>query len=83
MAAEAATQTNLAYTLEIYGSILKQSQGCIELRKKLRALQIKSTQGSTKGLNNLLGKVTSVPFMFGGKSDKDPEGTIVKAEALI
>jgi cytochrome c-type biogenesis protein CcmH/NrfG len=83
VAADAAIQTNLSYTLEIYGSILKQSQGCLELRKKLRALQIKSAQGSTKGLNNLLGKVTSVPFMFGGKSEKDPEGTLVKAEVLI
>ena len=82
-ATDAAIQTNLSYTLEIYGSILKQSQGCLELRKKLRALQIKSAQGSTKGLNNLLGKVTSVPFMFGGKSEKDPEGTLVKAEVLI
>jgi hypothetical protein len=82
-AAEAAIQTNLSYTLEIYSSILKQSQGCLELRKKLRTLQIKSVQGSTKGLNNFLGKVTSVPFMFGGKGEKDPEGTLVKAEALI
>lgn len=82
-AAEAAIQSNLSYTLEIYSSILKQSQGCLELRKKLRALQIKSVQGSTKGLNNFLGKVTSVPFMFGGKGEKDPEGTLVKAEALI
>jgi Flp pilus assembly protein TadD len=82
-AADAAIQTNLAYTLEVYSSILKQSQGCLELRKKLRALQIKSLQGSTKGLNNLLGKVTAVPFMFGGKGEKDPEGTLVKAEALI
>ena len=82
-AADAAAQTNLSYTLEIYSSILKQSQGCLELRQKLRALQIKSTQGSTKGLNNLLGKVTAVPFMFGNKGDKDPEGNLVKAEALI
>ena len=82
-AADAAIQTNLNYTLEIYSSILKQSQGCLELRKKLRSLQIKSVQGTTKGLNNLLGKVTSVPFMFGGKGEKDPEGTLVKAEALI
>jgi hypothetical protein len=82
-AADAAIQTNTAYTLEVYSSILKQSQGCLELRKKLRALQIKSLQGSTKGLNNLLGKVTAVPFMFGGKGEKDPEGTLVKAEALI
>lgn len=82
-AADAAIQTNLAYTLEVYSSILKQSQGCLELRKKLRALQIKSLQGSTKGLNNFLGKVTAVPFMLGGKGEKDPEGTLVKAEALI
>jgi tetratricopeptide (TPR) repeat protein len=82
-AAEAAIQSNLSYTLEVYSSILKQSQGCIELRKKLRALQIKSIQGSTKGLNNLLGKVTAVPFMFGGKGEKDPEGTLIKAEVLI
>lgn len=82
-AADAAVRTNLAYTLEIYSSILKQSQGCLELRKKLRALQIKRAEGSNKGLNNLLGKVTSVPFMFGGKVEKDPEGTLAKAEALI
>lgn len=82
-AAEAAIQSNLSYTLEVYSSILKQSLGCIELRKKLRALQIKSIQGSTKGLNNLLGKVTAVPFMFGGKGEKDPEGTLIKAEGLI
>ena len=71
------------YSLEIFSSILKQSQGCLELRKKLRDLQIKKVHGSTKGLNNLLGKVTAVPFMFGGKGDKDPEGTLVKAELLI
>ena len=82
-AAEAAIQSNLSYTLEVYSSILKQSLGCIELRKKLRTLQIKSIQGSTKGLNNLLGKVTAVPFMFGGKGEKDPEGTLIKAEGLI
>ena len=40
-AADAAIQTNLGYTLEIYSSILKQSQGCLELRKKLRGLQLK------------------------------------------
>lgn len=82
-AADAAIRTNINYTLEIYSSILKQSQGCIELRKKLRDIQIKKAQGSTKGINNLLGKVTSVPFMFGGKGEKDPEGTLIKAETLI
>ena len=33
-AAEAAVQTDLNYSLEIFSSILKQSQGCLELRKK-------------------------------------------------
>jgi Flp pilus assembly protein TadD len=82
-AADAAANSNPGYSLEIYSSILKQSQGCLELRKKLRALQFKKAQSSTKGINNLLGKVTSVPFMFGGKADKDPETSLVKAEALI
>ena len=34
-AAEAAVQTDLNYSLEIFSSILKQSQGCLELRKKI------------------------------------------------
>ena len=82
-AADAAANSNISYSLEIYSSILKQSQGCLELRKKLRALQFKNIQASGKGINGLLGKVTSVPFMFGGKAEKDPEGSLVKAEVLI
>ena len=82
-AADAAANSNISYSLEIYSSILKQSQGCLELRKKLRALQFKNIQTSGKGINVLLGKVTSVPFMFGGKAEKDPEGSLVKAEVLI
>jgi tetratricopeptide (TPR) repeat protein len=82
-AADAAANSNTSYSLEIYSSILKQSQGCLELRKKLRALQFKNIKASGKGINGLLGKVTSVPFMFGGKAEKDPEGSLVKAEVLI
>ena len=82
-AADAAINSNISYSLEIYSSILKQSQGCLELRKKLRTLQFKNVQNSGKGINSLLGKVTSVPFMFGGKAEKDPEGTLAKAEVLI
>lgn len=82
-AADAAANSNISYSLEIYSSILKQSQGCLELRKKLRALQFKNIQASGKGINGLLGKVTSVPFMFGAKAEKDPEGSLVKAETLI
>ena len=81
--AEEAAQTNPTYALEIYGAILKQNQGCLELRQKLRALQLKKLQGSTKGLSGILTKVTSAPFMFRGKGDKDPEGTIAKAEGLL
>ena len=82
-AADAAANSNTSYSLEIYSSILKQSQGCLELRKKLRALQFKNIKASGKGINGLLGKVTSVPFMFGGKTEKDPGGSLVKAEVLI
>ena len=71
-AAEAAVQTDLNYHWKFFREFLNNS-GCLELRK-LRDLQIKKVQGSTKGLNNLIGKVTAVPFMFGGKGDKDPEG---------
>jgi len=81
--ADEVAQANPTYALEIYGAILKQNQGCLELRQKLRALQLKQLQGSTKGLSGILTKVTSAPFMFRGKGDKDPEGTIAKAEGLL
>ena len=81
--ADQVAQSNPTYALEIYAAILKQNQGCLELRKKLRALQFKRLQGSSKGLSGILTKVTSAPFMFRGKGDKDPEGTIVKAEGLL
>lgn len=82
-AADKASLSNPSYSIEIYAAILKQSHGCLELRKKLRALQFRMAQSSTKGLSGLLGKVTSAPFMLIGKSDKDPEGLLVKAEDLI
>ena len=82
-AADKASLSNPSYSIEVYAAILKQSPGCLELRKKLRALQLRIAQSSTKGLSGLLGKVTSAPFMLRGKSDKDPEGLLVKAEDLI
>jgi tetratricopeptide (TPR) repeat protein len=81
--ADEMAQGNPTYALEIYGAILKQNQGCLELRRKLRSLQFKKLLGATKGLSSILTKVTSAPFMFRGKGDKDPEGTIVKAEGLL
>jgi len=83
---ESADQTsrgNPTYALEIYSAILSQNPGCLELRRKLRALQFKQLQGSTRGLSGILTKVTSAPFMFRGKADKDPEGTMSKAEELL
>ena len=82
-AAESAERTNPSYALEVLGAVLKQSPGCLELRKKLRALQIKVSGGNTKGLSKLLGKMTATPFRITGKSEKDPEGTLLKAEELI
>ena len=80
--ADELTQRNPTYAREIYGAILTQRPGCLELRKKLRALQINSLQTNTKGLSGLLHKVTSAPFMF-KSDDKNPEGTLAKAEGLI
>ena len=82
-AAEHAEKMNPSYTLEVLGSVLKQSPGCLELRKKLRALQIKATAGNTKGLSKFLGKMTATPFRIIGASDKDPENALQKAEELI
>ena len=82
-AADKASLSNPSYSIEVYAAILKQSPGCLELRKKLRALQLRIAKSSTKGLSGLLGKVTTAPFMIRGKSDKDPEGLLVKAEDLI
>tara|TARA_B100000212_G_scaffold239367_1_gene182286 strand:+ start:3205 stop:4608 length:1404 start_codon:yes stop_codon:yes gene_type:complete len=82
-AADKASLSNPSYSIEVYAAILKQSPGCLELRKKLRALQLRIAKSSTKGLSGLLGKVTTAPFMLRGKSDKDPEGLLVKAEDLI
>ena len=82
-AADKASLTNPNYSTEIYSAILNNSPGCLELRKKLRELQLRIAKGSTKGLTGLLGKVTAAPFMLRGKSDKDPEGSLKKAEDLI
>ena len=82
-AAETAERMNPSYALEVLGAVLKQSPGCLELRKKLRALQIKVSGGNTKSFSNLIGKMTATPFRMAGKSDKDPKGTLQKAEELI
>lgn len=82
-AAEVAEKTNPSYALEIFGSVLRQVPGCLELRKKLRVLQIKITGSNTKGFSKFLGKVTAAPFRIGKKVEKDPEASLLKAEEFI
>ena len=48
-AADKAASTNPGYSIEIYSAILKLTPGCLELRKKLRTLQLRMAQKSTKG----------------------------------
>ncbi len=81
--ADGVAQSNPAHTLEIYGAISKQSPGCLELRKKLRALQLKKLKGTSSGISGLLTKVTTAPFMLRAKGDRDPRETLDKAEELI
>ncbi|OUU24085.1 MAG: hypothetical protein CBC04_09015 [Verrucomicrobia bacterium TMED44] len=83
LAADKALNSNPSYSIEIYAAVLKLAPGCLELRKKLRALQLRMAQNSTKGLAGLLGKVTAAPFMIRGKNDKNPDQTLAKAEDLI
>ena len=82
-AAGAAENANTAYALDIYGAVLKQTPGCLELRKKLRALQLKKAGDNTRGFTKFLGKVTASPFRLGGLSEKDPESALNKAEELL
>ena len=82
-AADKAAVSDAAYTMEIYASILKQYPGCLELRKKLRNLQLKAAGKAGKGIAGMLGKVTIAPFLKKGKEDPDPQATLEKAELLI
>jgi len=82
-AADKAQNADSSYSCEIYSAILKQSPGCLELRKRLRFQQLKSLSQSAKGLSSLIGKVTSAPFLFRAKADKDPEKSLSGAEELI
>jgi len=83
MAADKALASDPSYSLEIYNSVLKQSPGCLELRKKLRALQFKQSKNSGKGLSSLIGKVTTAPFLLRTGGTKSPLKAIETAEGLI
>ena len=75
---------NVDYAIEIYANILKQQPNCLELRRKLRAAQIKKT-GPGKTLSSFLGKVTAAPFKITGKSkiEKDPMKAMAEAEKSL
>ncbi len=81
--ADRALRSDPDYSMEIYRSVLKQSPGCLELRKRLRDQQIKKYRQSTKGIGALIGKVTAAPFLFKMKADRDPGQSLQAAEELI
>ena len=81
--ADKVLNSNPSYAKEIYSAIVKLSPGCLDVRRKLRALQFRLNPNSSKGLSGIFGKVTAAPFMFRGKGDKNPAETINKAEDLI
>ena len=49
-AADKASLSNPGYSVEVYAAILKQSPGCLELRKKLRALQLRIGKSHLRSL---------------------------------
>jgi len=81
--ADKVLNSNPNYAKEIYSAVVKLSPGCLDVRRRLRALQFRLNPNSSKGLSGIFGKVTAAPFMFRGKGDKDPAQTINKAEDLI
>jgi thioredoxin-like negative regulator of GroEL len=81
--ADKVLNSNPSYAKEIYSAVVKLSPGCLDVRRKLRALQFRLNPNSSKGLSGIFGKVTAAPFMFRGKGDKNPTDTINKAEDLI
>ena len=82
-AAAAAEVANAPYALEVYGAVLKQAPGCLELRKKLRSLQLKNAGDAARGFTKFLGKVTAAPMRIAALSEKDPENALGKAEELL
>ena len=81
--ADRALSKDVNYSLEIYSSILKQSPGCLELRKRLRQQQLKIAKSNTKGISSLLGKITNAPFLFKSRTNQNPESVLTSAEELI
>jgi len=81
--ADRALSKDINYSLDIYSSILKQSPGCLELRKRLRQQQMKIAKSSAKSISSILGKLTNAPFLFKSKNSKNPEIAISSAEELI
>ena len=61
-AADKASLTNPNYSTEIYSAILNNSPGCLELRKKLRELQLRIAKGSTKGFDRFAWQGNSRSF---------------------
>jgi tetratricopeptide (TPR) repeat protein len=83
VAADKALSSDAGYSKEIYASILKQFPGCLELRQKLRAIQLNEFTSSGKSLSGLLGKVTIAPFFKKIKDGDDPVIGLQKAEDII
>jgi tetratricopeptide (TPR) repeat protein len=81
--ADRALSKDINYSLDIYSSILKQSPGCLELRKRLRQQQMKIAKSKAKSISSILGKLTNAPFLFKSKNSKNPEIAISSAEELI
>ena len=82
-AADKALKSDPSYSCDIYSAILKQSPGCLELRKRLRQQQLKSGAKSAKGIGSIIGKVTTAPFMLRAKSDKNPQKSLDTSESMI
>ena len=57
--ADKVLNSNPNYAKEIYSAVVKLSPGCLDVRRKLRALQFRLNPNSSKGLSGIFGKGNS------------------------
>lgn len=71
---------NFDYVVEVTGQVLKQTPGCLAVRKLQRGAQLKATEGKNKLFTKAFGSVTQARLLF---VKKDPAKQMENAERMI
>jgi tetratricopeptide (TPR) repeat protein len=71
---------NFDYAVEVTGQVLKQTPGCLAVRKLQRSAQLKAAEGKNKLFTKAFGSVTQAGFLL---RRKDPAKQMENAERMI